>query len=359
MFASLLAEVRAYGEGLIIAEQIPSKLTPEVIKNTAAKIVHRLPAQDDRDAVGATMNLDEPQSRYVVTLAPGDAAFFTDGMDRPVLIHVPDGTTREDSTDAPTAPVDALIKRRSASCGPSCHATACTLREMRTAQHTLETHSWLTLWAELAVLAHLTGNNTPAIDLDGLSPLDPLLDSQRLFGCAVSHAVDAAIAARSSVLHSAADPDLLAVHCCQSIQEVLAGSTPRDACGFHGMYFLAEHYRPLEALTALKTAEPDPSRHPRTAEWEEALGIRLPGDDVTEQGEFLEARWNRIVADQVRCDAVTFGTAYPSTIESVIGGTRSAEGWADLVRRAVAPLGAPWAVGHLIPQPRPEGQSDA
>ena len=37
MFAGLLAEIRAYGEGLIIAEQIPSKLIPDVIKNTAVK----------------------------------------------------------------------------------------------------------------------------------------------------------------------------------------------------------------------------------------------------------------------------------------------------------------------------------
>ena len=62
MFADLLAEVRAYGEGLVIAEQIPAKLIPDVIKNTAVKIVHRLPAADDREAVGATMNLDPAQS---------------------------------------------------------------------------------------------------------------------------------------------------------------------------------------------------------------------------------------------------------------------------------------------------------
>ena len=56
MFAGLLAEIRAYGEGLVIAEQIPARLVPDVIKNTAVKIVHRLPAADDREAVGATMN---------------------------------------------------------------------------------------------------------------------------------------------------------------------------------------------------------------------------------------------------------------------------------------------------------------
>src|SRR5689334_22481895 len=33
MFAGLLAEIRAYGEGLVIAEQIPDRLVPDVIKN--------------------------------------------------------------------------------------------------------------------------------------------------------------------------------------------------------------------------------------------------------------------------------------------------------------------------------------
>ena len=74
LFAALLAEVRAYGEGLIVAEQIPTKLIPDVIKNTAVKIVHRLPAADDRAAVGATMNLTPAQEQYIVTLAPGEAA---------------------------------------------------------------------------------------------------------------------------------------------------------------------------------------------------------------------------------------------------------------------------------------------
>jgi DNA helicase HerA-like ATPase len=47
LFAGLLAEIRAYGEGLVIAEQIPAKLVPDVMKNTALKVVHRLPAHDE------------------------------------------------------------------------------------------------------------------------------------------------------------------------------------------------------------------------------------------------------------------------------------------------------------------------
>ena len=51
-FANLLAEVRAYGQGMIIVDQVPVKLASDVIKNTNLKIAHRLVAEDDRVALG-------------------------------------------------------------------------------------------------------------------------------------------------------------------------------------------------------------------------------------------------------------------------------------------------------------------
>ena len=45
---SLLAEVRAYGQGIMIVDQIPTKLAPDVIKNTGLKIAHRIVSGDDR-----------------------------------------------------------------------------------------------------------------------------------------------------------------------------------------------------------------------------------------------------------------------------------------------------------------------
>ena len=157
MFAGLLAEIRAYGEGLVIAEQIPAKLIPDVIKNTAVKIVHRLPAADDRETVGATMNLTGAQSRYLVTLPPGQAAVFADGMDFPVLAAMPDGTAREAAGSVVTASPGVVVSPRSGTCGPDCQAAPCTLRDMRAAQRFLDDTPGLVLWAELAVLAHLTG----------------------------------------------------------------------------------------------------------------------------------------------------------------------------------------------------------
>src|SRR5436305_14780322 len=53
LFAGMLAEIRAYGEGMVVAEQITAKLVPDGVTNTARTIVHRLPAHDDRQVAGA------------------------------------------------------------------------------------------------------------------------------------------------------------------------------------------------------------------------------------------------------------------------------------------------------------------
>ena len=212
LFAGLLAEIRAYGEGLVIAEQIPSRIAPDAIKNTAVKVTHRLPAADDREAVGATMNATPSQSRYLVTLPPGRAAVFSDGMDFPVLVQVEDGTEREVASPAGTADAHGVVGPRSASCGGECRARPCTLREMRGGQRVLETVSWVSLWSELAVLAHLTGwpmpVPTPAL-LAGLRAVPA-----RLAQCAASHAVDAAVAVRPVI----ARPAALAAHVAEAIR---------------------------------------------------------------------------------------------------------------------------------------------
>ena len=82
-FSDLLAEVRKYGEGLIIADQIPAKLVPDVIKNTHTKIVHRLFAEDDRRAMGEAMMMDDDQRDYLPNLATGEAVIFCGGWHGP------------------------------------------------------------------------------------------------------------------------------------------------------------------------------------------------------------------------------------------------------------------------------------
>ncbi|MCX6924512.1 MAG: hypothetical protein NT154_15040, partial [Verrucomicrobia bacterium] len=85
-FCNLLAEVRAYGQGVIAAEQIPSKLVSDLLKNVNLKIVHRLPAQEDRSLVGGTMNLAPAHERFLATLPVGQAVVFAEG--RVLACHV-------------------------------------------------------------------------------------------------------------------------------------------------------------------------------------------------------------------------------------------------------------------------------
>jgi len=141
--------------------------------------VHRLPAADDRAAVGATMNLTEDQPGYLVTLTPGEAAVHADGMDYPVLARMPGGTDGEIGTVAPVASPASLITPRSSTCGAQCRAVPCTLRQVRAAQRAAVADPRITLWAELSVLTQT---------------------EPRLRDCALSHAVDAAVAARIPVI---------------------------------------------------------------------------------------------------------------------------------------------------------------
>lgn len=86
MFSNMLAEVRKYGEGLIIVDQSPNKMTPEVLKNTNTKIIHRLFDQEDKDCIGNTMMMDAKQKSYLSNLEVGHAIVFSENTDKPVHI---------------------------------------------------------------------------------------------------------------------------------------------------------------------------------------------------------------------------------------------------------------------------------
>lgn len=83
-FADMLAEIRKYGEGLVIVDQIPGKLMPEVLKNTNTKIIHKLFARDDREAVGDSMGLDEDQKSWLSRLKTGEVVVFSGQWLKPV-----------------------------------------------------------------------------------------------------------------------------------------------------------------------------------------------------------------------------------------------------------------------------------
>jgi len=83
----MLAEMRALGEGIIIADQLPSAVAPEVVKNTGTKLAHRLVANDDREELGGTMLMREPEQEELARLQPGEAYLYTEGLYRPRRIQ--------------------------------------------------------------------------------------------------------------------------------------------------------------------------------------------------------------------------------------------------------------------------------
>lgn len=357
LFAALLAEIRAYGEGLVIAEQIPSKLIPDVIKNTAVKIMHRLPALDDRQAVGATANLTERQSQYLVTLPPGMGAVFADGMDQPVLVRMPDGTDREHGGWTALAAAAGLIGRRSATCGAECRRRACTLRDMRTAQHLLEDQPWIVLWAELAVLGHLTGWATPLTlprKTRTLRDLPP-----RLRECALSHAVDDAVATRASVLSPESDPADFSIHVLDSMTGYLCGKV---RCNTEEVRYLARPYRWAwlrDELIVAQRTDPHSGRHPRSDEWEARYGRPIPGNTVATQLAAVTVWFNADLADLKLRQAVAFGTRTPSAVEDAVGSTAGATDWRDRLTALLAEtfVSCQWPRRYLVQRPAPSTPS--
>jgi DNA helicase HerA-like ATPase len=318
MFAGLLAEIRAYGEGLIIAEQIPDRLIQDVIKNTAVKITHRLPAADDRDAVGATMNMTQAQNRFLVTLKPGEAAVFADGMDFPLLAQMPDGTGREAATQAATATPAGVVRSRSITCGADCFGRPCTLREMRVAQRALEEYPAIRLWAELSVLAHLVGWPMP-VPRTALLSLVQLMPS-RLRDCAISHGVDAALGARVPVIAGRVSPVGLASHVSTAIRSrVSRGSW---LCQREEPGWLAPAYKWTLVLDALKSADrknPGAGPHPRSSEWERTYGQAITGDTCARQVGTVQRWYDGAQRDDWEVRAVAFGVDSPSDVEKAVG----------------------------------------
>lgn len=84
----MLAEVRALREGIIIADQLPTAMAPEVIKNTNIKIVHRLTSQDDRELVGGTMSASPLQMENMAVFKQGQALFSYEDLLRPFGMQV-------------------------------------------------------------------------------------------------------------------------------------------------------------------------------------------------------------------------------------------------------------------------------
>jgi hypothetical protein len=87
-FCNMIAEMRSLGQAVIVAEQIPTKIAPDVIKNSNTKIVHRLVASDDQRAICASLGITEQEASYLNQLSSGFAICHKEGMSKPIEVKV-------------------------------------------------------------------------------------------------------------------------------------------------------------------------------------------------------------------------------------------------------------------------------
>ncbi|MFC9897640.1 ATP-binding protein [Nocardia sp. NPDC127579] len=301
LFAGLLAEIRAYGEGIVVAEQIPVKIAPEVVKNTALKIMHRLPAADDREFVGASMNLDDAQSRSVVAMAPGEAAVFADRMDRPIRVRVPVGEGRESTEKA---------------CGDAkIHGSAAplTLLELEVARR-LADDPRLVIWIELLVIAHLTGSPSPVPDPAWLAGLSNGISSGVLDE-AIAHGIRTAVDDRYAGLAAHYQPEDLTDHLLWSVARTRR--LDRSCSGFEvewqaGRFRWADVIRTLAKCAKQTTGGP----HPMTPAWK-ARGLVVPGDSPAEQFDQLRDDPSSWLPNR----SIVFGSGTPNRLAAALSRT--------------------------------------
>lgn len=88
IFENILSEVRAYGLGIVIADQLPLRLSEGAIKNTNLKIAHRLGAREDAENIGGSMGLDAEHSAFLNRLKVGETLVHCSSLSEPVHVRV-------------------------------------------------------------------------------------------------------------------------------------------------------------------------------------------------------------------------------------------------------------------------------
>jgi DNA helicase HerA-like ATPase len=86
----MLAEIRSYGVGLIIADQSPRKVTLDVVALTDMKMAFRLVEATDKQIIADSTSMSEVQTQRLAKLKPGEAFLFFNKLDEPEEVVTPD-----------------------------------------------------------------------------------------------------------------------------------------------------------------------------------------------------------------------------------------------------------------------------
>jgi hypothetical protein len=84
----LLAEIRGYGESVLVVDQSPAAVAREVLRNTTMKLAHRVVDIDDQRSLGGALGLGEEEQAVLGSLTPGRCLVSTRSLLRPQSLSV-------------------------------------------------------------------------------------------------------------------------------------------------------------------------------------------------------------------------------------------------------------------------------
>lgn len=88
IFGNMLSEIRSYGEGLMLVDQVPTRLIDDAIRNTNYKITHRLSAKEDVDVMSSALGLRIDQQSIIPLLQQGQALITCDKDDAASWVEI-------------------------------------------------------------------------------------------------------------------------------------------------------------------------------------------------------------------------------------------------------------------------------
>lgn len=92
---NLMAEIRAFGEGMLIVDQSPTKISEDVIKNSATKIIHRIDNSKDIKLLTSALLIPDDKTS-ISSLMLGETLIRTEGMKKPCKVKIKRSDVKED-----------------------------------------------------------------------------------------------------------------------------------------------------------------------------------------------------------------------------------------------------------------------
>ena len=92
---NMVAEIRSYGTSIVIADQSPSAVGAEVVKNTDIKVIFRLIDANDRKNIETVTGMTGEMEQRIPDLGKGQAFVSCSLLKTPVIVQTPDIREKE------------------------------------------------------------------------------------------------------------------------------------------------------------------------------------------------------------------------------------------------------------------------